>query len=462
MSSNLVSAHQGVGGTALPKSHTGTTPIVSIDGGVMSIRLGRAAQLGALAVAASLLSGAGVVGAKLGLGADPEKLSAPAHGEATGFAPPSVAAEAALDPTLEELRTDYETRLAHMSAAQLRLEVELQKARQRRETAVAELKRKERALTEASAELDLASRELDQLRAAAGRNGQMELGSTEALASAESELAQLRLRLAEAERSKEGLARTLDAFTDTMEKVIAERDDAAAKAENMDERLAAISEKQDRLIGQLEEAARVSLDGMKRMLESSDLDVDRILDETRQDYTGAGGPFEALGDAASDQDAATELRVAALVSDLEEVNLMRFAAQRMPFGMPVYGARQTSHFGPRRDPLGRGRALHKGVDFAGPKGTPIYATADGVVTFSGRQRGYGNIVVITHPFGIETRYAHLNRSHVTVGQRVKRGDRIADMGNTGRSTGTHLHYEVRIDREAVNPSKFIEAGHDVL
>ena len=80
---------------------------------------------------------------------------------------------------------------------------------------------------------------------------------------------------------------------------------------------------------------------------------------------------------------------------------------------------------------------------AGPVGTPIYATADGVVTFAGWQNGYGRIIKVQHEFGIETRYPHLNAIRVEVGQRVSRGERIGDMGSSGRSTGPHLHYEVR-------------------
>ncbi|MEC7669814.1 MAG: M23 family metallopeptidase, partial [Pseudomonadota bacterium] len=97
-----------------------------------------------------------------------------------------------------------------------------------------------------------------------------------------------------------------------------------------------------------------------------------------------------------------------------------------------------------------------------PHGTPIYSTADGVVVHAGWQSGYGRLVKIQHEFGIETRYAHLSKIRVNVGQRVSRGERIGDMGNTGRSTGTHLHYEVRVGGEAVNPMTFIKAANNVF
>jgi murein DD-endopeptidase MepM/ murein hydrolase activator NlpD len=106
--------------------------------------------------------------------------------------------------------------------------------------------------------------------------------------------------------------------------------------------------------------------------------------------------------------------------------------------------------------------MHNGSDFAGPTGTNIYATADGVVTHAGWQSGFGRLVIIKHDFGIETRYAHNSRILVKKGQRVSRGDHISDMGSSGRSTGTHLHYEVRVNGTPVNPMIYIKAARNVF
>ena len=107
--------------------------------------------------------------------------------------------------------------------------------------------------------------------------------------------------------------------------------------------------------------------------------------------------------------------------------------------------------------------MHAGIDLAGPIGTPIYATADGVVTDAGYNNGgYGNLVKIDHGRGIETRYGHLSAILVSPGQRVTRGQQIARMGSTGRSTGSHLHYEVRIDGRAVNPIPFMKSTDYLL
>ena len=106
--------------------------------------------------------------------------------------------------------------------------------------------------------------------------------------------------------------------------------------------------------------------------------------------------------------------------------------------------------------------MHSGVDWAGPQGTAIRATASGVVTHAGRRGDYGNLVIIQHDFGIETYYAHLHRLDVNVGQRVSRGDRIGGMGTTGRSTGVHLHYEIRVGGRPINPMTYIRAAQNVF
>jgi len=115
----------------------------------------------------------------------------------------------------------------------------------------------------------------------------------------------------------------------------------------------------------------------------------------------------------------------------------------------------TSTFAYRQCPFTDRREFHKGVDIANKKGTPIIATADGVVSFVGENGSFGQLVVIDHGHGITTRYAHLSKALKARGDRVRRGDTIALMGNTGRSTGPHLHYEVRLNGVPVNPDKYI-------
>ena len=130
----------------------------------------------------------------------------------------------------------------------------------------------------------------------------------------------------------------------------------------------------------------------------------------------------------------------------------------VPSSKPVATATYTSGYGVRSDPFRGTAAMHAGVDIPGALGTPIYATADGIISKSGRTGGYGNLVEINHGRGIATRYGHLSKIMVADGTRVKRGQIIGLMGSTGRSTGSHLHYEVRVDGKAVNPIPFLQTG----
>lgn len=115
----------------------------------------------------------------------------------------------------------------------------------------------------------------------------------------------------------------------------------------------------------------------------------------------------------------------------------------------------TSGFGSRRDPLTSGRAFHGGLDIAAAPGAPVQATADGVVTLSGRNGGLGKAVFLSHGYGLSTRYGHMSSLAVKAGEKVERGDVIGYVGNTGRSTGYHLHYEVHLDGQQVNPAAYL-------
>jgi murein DD-endopeptidase MepM/ murein hydrolase activator NlpD len=136
----------------------------------------------------------------------------------------------------------------------------------------------------------------------------------------------------------------------------------------------------------------------------------------------------------------------------------RKTAVSIPSINPVESMRMTSQYGYRTDPFQGRRKNHKGLDIAGPIGTPIYATADGVIGRAQWVSGYGKYVEIEHGNAIQTRYGHLSAMNVYSGQRVRKGDVIGFMGSTGRSTGSHLHYEVRIAGEPVNPNSFLESA----
>jgi len=175
-----------------------------------------------------------------------------------------------------------------------------------------------------------------------------------------------------------------------------------------------------------------------------------------------GGPYEPIdNDNANGSDASAEAADAqfrALFVTWKKLDMLEQTVISIPSMQPVDKLTFTSNFGVRSDPFRGTAAMHAGVDIPGALGTPIYATADGVVSHAGRQGGYGNLVQINHGRGIETRYGHLSKIIVADNARVKRGQLIGLMGSTGRSTGSHLHYEVRVDGKAVNPVPFLQTG----
>lgn len=132
--------------------------------------------------------------------------------------------------------------------------------------------------------------------------------------------------------------------------------------------------------------------------------------------------------------------------------LSRFTGHRTSGDMPVQGTLSSS-FGHRADPLHGGRKHHAGLDIAARRGTPIETVSSGVVRYAGERGGYGNMVIVDHPDGTETRYAHMDRIDVKAGEAVSRRDQIGTVGSTGRSTGPHLHFEVRQDGRAIDPMK---------
>jgi murein DD-endopeptidase MepM/ murein hydrolase activator NlpD len=164
--------------------------------------------------------------------------------------------------------------------------------------------------------------------------------------------------------------------------------------------------------------------------------------------TGQGGPFDGNADPTFKQ----------LFNSWKKLDNLASSAIAIPSDKPVKTAAFTSGYGVRNDPFRGGHAMHAGIDLAGPYGTPIYATADGTVERAGwNSGGYGNLIEVDHGRGIETRYGHLSRILIRAGAQVKRGQLIGYMGSTGRSTGSHLHYEVRIDGKPVNPIPFMKS-----
>ncbi|NJC32682.1 murein DD-endopeptidase MepM/ murein hydrolase activator NlpD [Sphingomonas jejuensis] len=173
-----------------------------------------------------------------------------------------------------------------------------------------------------------------------------------------------------------------------------------------------------------------------------------------------GGPYEPLPEGDSADEGDPEFR--AMFQSWARLNQLERGVMSVPSVKPVDNLTFTSLYGVRSDPFRGGRAMHAGVDIPGPVGTPIYATADGIVRRAGWASGYGNLIEIGHGRAIDTRYGHLSEILVQANSRVRRGDLIGRMGSTGRSTGSHLHYEVRLDGRPVDPTPFLRSSDFVL
>jgi len=220
--------------------------------------------------------------------------------------------------------------------------------------------------------------------------------------------------------------------------------------------LASAADRQAVLAGKLASATDARIKATTSALGRLGIDARRF-----QKVSGAmGGPYEPMPSASANPVAKGQPDQAfrALFQSWKRLEQLQQGVVAIPSLRPVDAVSFTSGFGVRSDPFRGGAAMHAGVDISGPIGTPIYATADGIVGRAQWASGYGNLVELDHGKGIQTRYGHLSAILVQPGSRITRGQLIARMGSTGRSTGSHLHYEVRLDGHAVNPMPFLQSA----
>ena len=210
----------------------------------------------------------------------------------------------------------------------------------------------------------------------------------------------------------------------------------------------------------LADAEMETLDRIERsraILSSTAIGVDTIL---KNGGFGEGGVFVPIEDGETIlSDGEFGSRVGSIKARVAEADALDSALTSVPFGNPVgTDTYRTSGYGMRKDPFNKRPAFHAGIDFGAYRLAPIVATADGVVKFVGRNGGYGRTVEIDHGHGFVTRYAHLEKTYVKRGTRVKMGEKIGGMGSTGRSTATHLHYEIYFQGQDFDPDNFLKAG----
>lgn len=207
-----------------------------------------------------------------------------------------------------------------------------------------------------------------------------------------------------------------------------------------------------------------NIDEIEAIMRRVGIRPDKMEEEVSEE--GVGGPFVPISALHIDgiADPSFTQAFAEASAHVKELDTLFTAFRHVPLTTPVHGAdyELTSDFGPRIDPFTHHLGFHPGLDFGGPWGSTIHATAPGTVVFAGMRGGYGRMVEIDHGFGIHTRYGHMSSILVPVGAKVTKGTPIGRLGSTGRSTGPHVHYEVWLGDVVRDPSKFIEAGRHVL
>lgn len=239
---------------------------------------------------------------------------------------------------------------------------------------------------------------------------------------------------------------------------------AAAAIDMMEEAAAKLYVEQMLLLAELEERTNGMIDELRLVLSSTGVSSEEVVPSPKitNMMLAQGGPFI---DASNVSDVSSSFFRHANRAGLtiDELVTLENVVSRVPLSSPLtVSRRQTSGYGVRRDPISGRVASHFGLDFSAAWASPVRATAAGVVKLAGVKSGFGRMVEIDHGNGFLTRYAHLHRINVKVGQRVALHDKIGELGSSGRSTGPHVHYEVIYKGKPRNPRRFIEAGRYVF
>jgi murein DD-endopeptidase MepM/ murein hydrolase activator NlpD len=241
------------------------------------------------------------------------------------------------------------------------------------------------------------------------------------------------------------------------------RTDMAGSIDDLRQRLTSIQESQASFVSHLTERARQNLSDMERTVQMTGLNVDRLLKLTNEQLSAEGGPFIPAPTDTKDSNERKLLEsVATLDDEVGRWEKLQVILRSLPLSAPVDHYYISSGFGERTDPFNGETAIHEGVDMVDAIRSNVLATAPGKVVFAGWRGGYGRCVEIDHGLGIHTIYAHLDSILVKVGDLVDYRQGIAKLGSSGRSSGPHVHYEVRFENKPLDPMGFLKAGRYVF
>lgn len=260
-----------------------------------------------------------------------------------------------------------------------------------------------------------------------------------------------------------GMQRTTSVTAQDRIALRAVRDELLSKVRALESRLNSVSSTQNTIVEKLTERTRVGVDEIEKTVAMTGLQVEALLDVAGVQLSGEGGPFiTARSYARSAEDHFVLASIENLDGEVERWERLQLVLRSLPLTAPLDSYRLRSSFGVRKDPISGRAGMHEGVDLSNEVGTPVLATAPGKVVYAGWMGDYGRLIEIDHGLGIRTRYAHLKKISVKVGDTVGYRDEIGLLGSSGRSTGPHLHYEVRVDDRPYDPINFLEAGKYVF
>lgn len=276
------------------------------------------------------------------------------------------------------------------------------------------------------------------------------------VAKQERELPAARGRAEELERALTAAQQQLEDVQVQRQSVLQERDSLAARLADTEKRMRAANADHAEAVGRLTQETRKSIIEVERIFNAISVDPARLV--PRGNTAGRGGPFVSWSDRASAQSAAPLSAADAVAPNVARLDALTQLLRTMPLAAPLEDFAITSPFGRRTDPFSGQRAMHEGIDFRAPRHTPVTATAPGRVVFAGRHGAHGLMVEIEHGHDIHTRYAHLDRITVALGQKVELHQKIGLLGTTGRASGPHVHYEIRVAGRPRDPLNFLKAA----
>jgi len=286
----------------------------------------------------------------------------------------------------------------------------------------------------------------------------------------------LRQSLAKIEKDMRSMANrnfklegNLDNTESDLQRALAERNQAFFKSSEMqrkvmtlESKLASNEKNQKQTINQLLSRTNTYISGLEKVIVTSGLNPDKLIYGNKAPPTGRGGPFIPAINGKDEKSVELKTSLTSLRGNLSYWEALQDVMKRLPLASPVDSYYITSAYGKRRDPVNKRWASHYGLDMGAAFNTRVYAPAPGTVVYAGWKGKYGKYIEIDHGAGVRTRYAHLNKILVKKGQSVNFRDKIGLVGSTGRSTGSHLHYETIYRGKSQNPSKFFKAGRYVF